>query len=78
MLFQTKLIQASESIRRPVAEVYTFYRDLRNLTRFLGDVITVEQMSEDLSPVDNSGVIRCQGKLDRSSYGGADEGTNPL
>jgi uncharacterized membrane protein len=48
VLFQTKLIQASESIRRPVAEVYAFYRDFRNLTSFLGDVIAVEPMSQAL------------------------------
>jgi uncharacterized membrane protein len=49
VLFQTKLIQASESIPRPATEVYSFYGDFRNLTRFLGDVIAVEPMSEELS-----------------------------
>jgi uncharacterized membrane protein len=49
MLFQAKLIQASESIHRPVAEVYAFYRDFRNLTRFLGDVIAVEPLRQQRS-----------------------------
>jgi uncharacterized membrane protein len=33
-------------IRRPVADVYSFYRDFTNLPRFLGDVVTVEQVGD--------------------------------
>jgi uncharacterized membrane protein len=33
-------------IRRPVREVYRFYRDFANLPRFLGDVVAVEQVAD--------------------------------
>ena len=36
-------VQATVTIRRPVEEVFAFYRDFRNLPRFLGDVMAVEQ-----------------------------------
>jgi uncharacterized membrane protein len=36
-------IEASVVIRRPREEVFGFYRDFRNLPRFLGDVMAVEQ-----------------------------------
>ena len=35
-------IEASVRIQRPVGEVFNFYRDFRNLSRFLGDVMAVE------------------------------------
>jgi uncharacterized membrane protein len=35
-------IDATITIRRPVEEVFAFYRDFRNLPRFLGDVVAVE------------------------------------
>jgi uncharacterized membrane protein len=35
-------IEASVQIKRPVGEVFNFYRDFRNLPRFLGDVMAVE------------------------------------
>jgi uncharacterized membrane protein len=35
-------IEDSVIIGRPVAEVFAFYKDVRNLPRFLGDVISVE------------------------------------
>jgi uncharacterized membrane protein len=37
-------IEASVIILRPVEEVFAFYRDLRNLPSFLGDVMAVEQI----------------------------------
>jgi uncharacterized membrane protein len=37
-------IEASVIIQRPVEEVFAFYRDFRNLPRFLGDVMAVEQI----------------------------------
>jgi uncharacterized membrane protein len=37
-------IEASVTIRRPVEEVFKFYRDFTNLPRFLGDVIATEQI----------------------------------
>ncbi|MFC4020717.1 SRPBCC family protein [Micromonospora sp. GCM10011542] len=37
-------VEAKVTIRRPVGEVFTFYRDFRNLSRFLGDVMAVEQV----------------------------------
>jgi len=37
-------IEASVTIRRPVEEVFNFYRDFRNLPRFLGDVTASEQI----------------------------------
>jgi uncharacterized membrane protein len=37
-------IEASVTIQRPVDTVFGFYRDFRNLPRFLGDVMAVEQI----------------------------------
>ena len=37
-------IEASVVIGRPSEEVFRFYRDFRNLPRFLGDVMAVEQV----------------------------------
>jgi uncharacterized membrane protein len=37
-------IEASVTIRRPVEEVFTFYRDFNNLPSFLGDVMATEQI----------------------------------
>jgi uncharacterized membrane protein len=37
-------IEASAIIERPVEDVFRFYRDFRNLPRFLGDVMEVEQV----------------------------------
>jgi uncharacterized membrane protein len=34
-------IEARVTIERPIAEVFSFYRDFRNLPRFLGDVTTI-------------------------------------
>lgn len=36
-------VEASVAIRCPVAEVFEFYRDFRNLPRFLGDVMATDQ-----------------------------------
>jgi uncharacterized membrane protein len=35
-------VDATVTIGRPVEEVFAFYRDFRNLPRFLGDVMAVE------------------------------------
>jgi uncharacterized membrane protein len=35
-------IEASVTIQRPVQEVFNFYRDFKNLPRFLGDVMVIE------------------------------------
>jgi uncharacterized membrane protein len=35
-------IESTVTIHRPVEEVYRFYRDFRNLPRYLGDVMAVE------------------------------------
>jgi uncharacterized membrane protein len=37
-------IEASVTIQRPVEEVFRFYRDFKNLPRFLGDVMDIEQI----------------------------------
>src|SRR5262245_48003740 len=37
-------IEARVTIQRDVEEVFRFYRDFRNLPRFLGDVMDVEQV----------------------------------
>lgn len=37
-------VEATVTIRRPVHEVFAFYRDFRNLPRFLGDVEAVEPL----------------------------------
>ena len=36
-------IEAGVMIRRKVNEVFSFYRDFKNLPRFLGDVMAIEQ-----------------------------------
>ena len=36
------LIEATVTIKRPVNEVFGFYRDFKNLPSFLGDVIAIE------------------------------------
>lgn len=36
-------VEASVTIERPVEEVFHFYRDFRNLPRFLGDVVAIEE-----------------------------------
>jgi len=35
-------IEGSVTIRRPVIEVFAFYRDFKNLPTFLGDVMSIE------------------------------------
>jgi len=37
-------VEASVRIKCPVEKVYAFHRDFRNLPRFLGDVMAVEQV----------------------------------
>jgi uncharacterized membrane protein len=37
-------VEAGITIKCPVEKVYNFYRDFRNLPRFLGDVMAVEQI----------------------------------
>jgi uncharacterized membrane protein len=37
-------IEASVTIQRPVEEVFSFYRDIKNLPSFLGDVMAIEQI----------------------------------
>jgi uncharacterized membrane protein len=46
--------EASVVIRRPPEEVFRFYRDFRNLPRFLGDVMAVELVG----PVDSRWTIQ--------------------
>ena len=36
------MTQATVTIRRPVEDVFSFYRDFRNLPAFLGDVMAIE------------------------------------
>jgi uncharacterized membrane protein len=42
-------VEASVQIRRLPAEVFAFWRDFRNLPRFLGDVMAVRPMGPSLS-----------------------------
>jgi len=42
-------VEATVTIERPVAEVFAFYRDFRNLPRFLGDVFAVEPIDSTRS-----------------------------
>jgi uncharacterized membrane protein len=42
-------IESTITIRRPVDEVFRFYRDFRNLPRYLGDVMAVEQIDSTTS-----------------------------
>lgn len=37
-------IEARVTIKRSIEDVFTFYRDFNNLPRFLGDVLTIEQI----------------------------------
>ena len=37
-------IEARVTIQRPVEEVFKFYRDFKNLPRFLGDVMAIEHI----------------------------------
>ena len=43
------MMDAGVTIRRPVTEVFRFYRDFRNLPSFQGDVIAVEQIDPTTS-----------------------------
>ncbi len=36
------MTEATVTIKRPVEEVFSFYRDFRNLPKFLGDVMAIE------------------------------------
>ena len=38
------MIEASVTIQRPVEDVFKFYRDFKNLPRFLGDVMATEHI----------------------------------
>ena len=49
MAAKQKMIEASVVIRKPREEVFGFYRDFRNLPRFLGDVMAVEQVDPTAS-----------------------------
>lgn len=42
-------IEASVTIQRPVEEVFSFYRDFKNLPAFLGDVMAIEQIGPTIS-----------------------------
>ncbi len=42
-------IEARVTIQRPVEDVFRFYRDFKNLPRFLGDVMAVEQIGPTTS-----------------------------
>lgn len=42
-------IEASVTINRPISEVFAFYRDFNNLTRFLGDVVSIETFDRSTS-----------------------------
>jgi uncharacterized membrane protein len=58
----TDRIEASVMIRRPVDQVFSFYRDFRNLPSFLGDVMAVELTS----PTDSRWTI--QGPLGMEAH----------
>ena len=42
-------IEASVTIQRAVEEVFSFYRDFKNLPNFLGDVMAIEQIGPTTS-----------------------------
>jgi len=42
-------IEASVIIQRPVDEVFSFYRNYKNLPGFLGDVMSIEQIDPETS-----------------------------
>ena len=42
---QSGAIQACVAIHRSLVDVFSFYRDFKNLPKFLGDVMTVEQIN---------------------------------
>jgi uncharacterized membrane protein len=41
-------VEATVQIQRPVGDVFAFYRDVANLPRFLGDVMSIEPAGRDL------------------------------
>jgi uncharacterized membrane protein len=41
-------IEGRVTIRRSIGDVFTFYRDFRNLPRFLGDVMLVEPLDDEM------------------------------
>jgi uncharacterized membrane protein len=51
-------IEASVVIRRPVGEVFGFYRDFKNLPSFLGDVMAIEQIGPATSRWTIQGPLR--------------------
>ena len=48
MAAKEKVIEASVVVPKPREEVFGFYRDFRNLPRFRGDVVAVEQSIRQL------------------------------
>jgi uncharacterized membrane protein len=44
-------VEASVTIKRPIDEVFNFYRDFQNLPRFLVDVMSVESFDPVTSRV---------------------------
>ena len=49
MVRMENVIEVNVLIRRPREAVFSFYRDFRNLPRFLGDVMAVEQVDSAVS-----------------------------
>src|SRR4051794_28211251 len=53
-------VERSVTIERPVQSVYEFYRDFKNLPRFLGDVMNIEQTGPATSRWTIQGPFRIQ------------------
>jgi uncharacterized membrane protein len=54
------LIEVTVTIQRPVSEVFGFYRDFKNLPRFLGDVMAIEPIGPTTSRWTIEGPFRIQ------------------
>jgi uncharacterized membrane protein len=54
------LIEVTVTIQRPVSEVFGFYRDFKNLPRFLGDVMAIEPIGPTISRWTIEGPFRIQ------------------
>jgi uncharacterized membrane protein len=57
-----KSIEASIVIRRPLEDVFAFFRDFTNLPKFMGDVMVVEPIDRTTSRWTIQGPLRIHGK----------------
>lgn len=71
-------IEVTVTIRRPVEQVFGFYRDFKNLLTFLGDVMAIEPTGPANFSMDDRRSFRHSKALDDRSDRGACERANSL